>query len=72
MSNGTAWVGAVVGSIVGSAVTAFVTGDDQVRTNLTFAVPFILLASIGAIKLLSEPPPSTTEVIKLVPFNEIS
>lgn len=54
MSNGTAWTGAVVGSIVGSAVTTYIVGSDDVRTNLTFAAPFLLLASIGIIKLLSE------------------
>lgn len=58
------WAAAVVGSMIGSTVTAYiVSGDDNVRTNLTFAVPFLLLASIGVIKLLSEP---TT--LKLVPF----
>ena len=61
------WAGAVVGSIIGSTVTAYIIGDNRVRTNLTFAVPFLLLASIGVIKLLSEPPPTTTAtVIKLV------
>lgn len=54
MSNGAAWAGAVAGSIVGSAVTTYIVGSEDVRTNLTFAVPFLILASIGVIKLLEE------------------
>ena len=66
MSNGTAWAGAVVGSIIGSTTTAYLIGDDDVRTKLTFAAPFLLLATIGVLKLLSEPTP--TAKLKLVPF----
>lgn len=60
------WAAAVVGSMIGSTTTAYLIGDEDVRTKLTFAAPFLLLVSIGVIKLLSEPP-STTK-LKLVPF----
>ena len=48
------WAGAVVGSIIGSTTTAYLIGDDDVRTQLTFAAPFLLIATIGILKLLSE------------------
>ena len=48
------WAGAVVGSIIGSTTTAYLIGDDDVRTKLTFAAPFLLIATIGILKLLSE------------------
>lgn len=63
------WAGAVVGSIIGSTTTAYLIGDEDVRTKLTFAVPFLLLASIGILVLLSEPqPPPGTKLIELVPL----
>lgn len=66
-----AWTGAVVGSIIGSTTTAYIIGDERVRTSLTFAVPFLLLASIGVLVFLSKPQPPPATKLKLVPFNEI-
>lgn len=54
MSGSTAWVAGVYGSVIGSTSTAYILGDEKVRTTIHFLVPFLLLGAIGTIKLLSE------------------
>ena len=62
---------AVYGSVIGSTITAYTLGDERTRTTIHFLTPFLLLGAIATAKLLSEPPPPSTKLIKLVPFNEI-
>lgn len=54
MSDAGLWAVGAFGSVVGSTVTAYYLGDEATRTKINFAVPFILIASIGIVKLLSD------------------
>lgn len=51
---GVIWAVGAFGSVVGSTATAYLIGDEATRTKINFAIPFILVASIGIVKLLSE------------------
>jgi len=51
---GLVWAVGAFGSVIGSTATAYLIGDEATRTKINFVIPFILVASIGIVKVLSE------------------
>lgn len=48
-----AWTIGAFGSLLGGMVTAYYLGDEEVRTKIIFAVPFLTVGIIGVFKTLS-------------------
>lgn len=41
------------GSLMGGMVTAYYLGDDEIRTKILFAAPFLIIGVLGTFKALS-------------------